>query len=98
MSNKFKNILLLYTDKYYLVKQVYPFGLDIIANHLRRFGHEVTIEYPFLTESNPETNLREILNLSNPDFIGLGIRNLDTTMSCEKYGNQKDSDTKHFTF
>ncbi len=98
MSNKFKNILLLYTDKYYLVKQVYPFGLDIIANHLRRFGHEVTIEYPFLTESNPETNLREILNLSNPDFIGLGIRNLDTTMSCEKYGNQKGFGYQTFYF
>jgi hypothetical protein len=98
MTDKFKKILLLYTDKYYLVKQVYPFGLDLIANHLRRFGYEVTIEYPFLTESNTETNLREILNRSNPDFIGLGIRNIDTTMSCEKYGNREGPGYKTFYF
>ena len=39
MDKDAKRVLLLYADSYYLVKQVYPFGLDLIANHLRRHGH-----------------------------------------------------------
>lgn len=82
-----KKVLLLYTDKYYLIKQVYPFGLDLIANYLREFGHEVTIEYPFLPHADLETNLRILLEQDAPHVIGLGIRNLDTCLSCEKYGD-----------
>ena len=57
MRAKLKNILLLYTDGYYLIKQVYPFGLDILANHLRQYGYEVAIEYPFLPEKDIQSNL-----------------------------------------
>jgi len=38
------NILLLYADKYYLVNQVYPLGLSLIANYLRKRGHAVEVE------------------------------------------------------
>lgn len=93
-----KRVLLLYTDKYYLVKQVYPFGLDLIANHLRQFGHYVTIEFPFLPNADPESNLKEILERTDPDFIGLGFRNLDTTMSCEQYGEHTGPGYKTYYF
>lgn len=55
-----KRVLLLYTDRYYLIKQIYPFGLDVLAHHLRCSGHEVHVEYPFLPDRDLETNLREI--------------------------------------
>lgn len=93
-----KRVLLLYTDKYYLVKQVYPFGLDLIAGHLRQYGYHVTIDYPFLTESKIETNLVKILERCKPDLIGLGIRNLDTAMSCEELGNYAGPGYRTFYF
>ncbi|WP_462324593.1 B12-binding domain-containing radical SAM protein [Desulfoplanes sp.] len=80
-------VLLLYTDPYYLVKQVYPFGLDLIASNLRNNGFEVRLDYPFLPGPDVGTNLYHILSRFRPDCIGLGIRNIDTTMACEAYGN-----------
>ena len=91
-------VLLLYTDRYYLIKQVYPFGLDLIADYLRQSGHDVTVEYPFLPEPDLETNLLNILEKSMPEVIGLGIRNIDTCMSCETYGNYGENDYKTFYF
>jgi radical SAM superfamily enzyme YgiQ (UPF0313 family) len=98
MPSQLKRVLLLYTDKYYLIKQVYPFGLDLIANHLRDHGFEVAIEYPFLPSADPATNLMEILERSDPDLIGLGIRNLDTTMSWEPYGDHHGPGCQTFFF
>ena len=83
------NVLLLYTDKYYLVNQVYPLGLSLIANYLRRYGHKVEIEYPFLPDIDFKRNIREAIERIEPDFVGIGIRNLDTCMSCEEYGDFK---------
>lgn len=91
-------VLLLYTDRYYLIKQVYPFGLDLIADYLRQSGHDVTVEYPFLPEPDLETNLLNILEESRPEVIGLGIRNIDTCMSCETYGNCGGNNYKTFYF
>ena len=91
-------VLLLYTDRYYLIKQVYPFGLDLLADYLRNSGHDVSVEYPFLPESDLETNLSNILKKSRPEVIGLGIRNIDTCMSCETYGNYGGNDYKTFYF
>lgn len=93
-----KKVLLLYTDRYYLVKQVYPFGLDLIAHHLRRSGHEASVEYPFLPEKNMEANLVSILERTEPDIVGIGIRNLDTCMSCEEYGDLEGKDYRTFFF
>jgi len=91
-------ILLLYTDRYYLIKQVYPFGLDLIADDLRQHGHRVTIEYPFLPDPDPELNLLRILKETRPNVIGLGIRNLDTCLSCEPYGDYVGNDFRTFYF
>ena len=93
-----KRILLLYPDTYYLVNQVYPFGLDIIANHLRRNGYSVTVDYPFLEHPDPETNLARILAKSKPDLVGIGIRNLDTAFSQEPFGDYDGPDCRTFYF
>jgi len=98
MPSKPRRVLLLYTDKYYLVKQVYPYGLDLIANHLRQYGYSVSIEFPFLPDLDPESNLVEILERTNPDLIGLSFRNLDTTMSCEPYGEHEGPGYQTFFF
>jgi hypothetical protein len=92
------NILLLYTDPYYLIKQVYPFGLDLIADCLRQHGHRVSLDYPFVPDPELETNLRNILDETRPDIIGLGIRNLDTCLSCEPYGDYVGNDFRTFYF
>jgi len=92
------NILLLYTDRYYLVKQIYPFGLDLIADYLRQHGYRVTLEYSFLPDPDPETNLVNILKGDRPDVIGLGIRNLDTCLSCEPYGDYGGEHFRTFYF
>ena len=93
-----KKILLLYTDRYYLIKQVYPFGLDLIADYLRRWGHQVTIDYPFLPYTDLEINLKNLLEQTLPNAIGLGIRNLDTCMSCEQYGDYSGDGYSTFYF
>lgn len=93
-----RRILLLYTDRYYLVKQVYPFGLDMLAGFLRRHGYHVEIGYPFLPEPDVETNLKALLADARPHVVGLGIRNLDTTMSCEPYGDFGDQTYNTFYF
>jgi len=92
------NILLLYTDPYYLIKQVYPFGLDLIADCLRQHGHRVSLDYPFVPDPELETNLRNLLDETRPDIIGLGIRNLDTCLSCEPYGDYVGNDFRTFYF
>lgn len=93
-----KRILLLYTDKYYLVKQVYPFGLDLIADYLRRHSYNVTIDFPYLASTDLETNVAMILGRTSPDLIGLGLRNIDTCMSCEQYGNYEGVGYRAFYF
>jgi len=97
-SSQLKRVLLLYTDKYYLIKQIYPFGLDKIADYLRRHSFDVTIDFPFLTEPDLETNLTDILKRTAPDLIGIGIRNIDTCMACELYGNHEGNGYKALYF
>ncbi|HDZ89644.1 MAG TPA: radical SAM protein [Deltaproteobacteria bacterium] len=91
-------VLLLYVDRYYLIKQVYPFGLDLIASYLREHGHQVTLEYPFLPGPDLKSNLSEILERTRPQVVGLGIRNIDTCMSCEAYGDYGDGEYRTFYF
>ncbi|MCK4783206.1 MAG: cobalamin-dependent protein [Desulfobacteraceae bacterium] len=98
MPSSGKKVMLVYADKYYLVNQVYPFGLDLIANYLSRRGHRVGIEYPFLPDMDWKKNVREAIASSEPDVVGIGIRNLDTCMSCEQYGDFKGDDYQTFYF
>ena len=98
MTSSGKKVLLLYADKYYLLHQVYPFGLDLIADYLRRRGHKVEIASPFLPHRDFKKNVREALSRTRPDCVGLGIRNLDTCMSCEQYGDFKGDGYQTFYF
>ena len=98
MAARIQKILLLYTDKYYLIKPIYPYGLDLIARHLRRHGYDVTIGYPLLPDTDVLTNLKEQLQKAKPDLIGVGLRNLDTTMSCELFGNVRGPGYQAFFF
>lgn len=92
------NVLLLYTDKYYLVNQIYPLGISMIASYLRKQGHKAEVEYPFLPDMDFKKNLRDAIDRTDPDFVGIGIRNLDTCMSCEQYGDFKGDDYQTFYF
>jgi radical SAM superfamily enzyme YgiQ (UPF0313 family) len=98
MSAHRKSILLLYADKYYLLNQVYPFGLDLISRYLRRRGHRVDIAYPFLPDRDYRKNIREAIGRTKPDCVGIGIRNLDTCMSCEEHGDFQGSYYRTFYF
>lgn len=72
--------------------------MDIIADYLRWHSYDVTIDFPFLPETDPETNLIGILEREDPDLIGLGLRNIDTCMACEKYGNHEGAGYRTFYF
>lgn len=98
MPSDEKSILLLYPDKYYLVNQVYPFGLDLIAHALRTRGHKVEIAYAYLPDPDWRNNVRQAIARHRPDVIGLGIRNIDTCMSCEPYGDFDSHDYRTFYF
>ena len=63
MTFKTRRVLLLYTDRYYFIKQIYPYGLDIMANYLRQYGHDVFIESPFLSGDRLEENVKDILEI-----------------------------------
>ncbi|MBW1896543.1 MAG: cobalamin-dependent protein, partial [Deltaproteobacteria bacterium] len=93
-----KSILLFHTDKYYLVNQVYPFGLDLIAHALRTRGHEVEIAYAFLPDPDWRSNVWEAISRFRPDVVGLSIRNMDTCMSCEPYGDHEAAGYRTFYF
>ena len=93
-----RQVLLIYTDPYYLVKQVYPYGLDILAARLRQEGVEVRIEYAFLPGADPAANLSAAVADFTPDLVGLGIRNIDTCMACEDYGDLSGDGYRSFFF
>jgi hypothetical protein len=93
-----KSILLFHTDKYYLVNQVHPFGLDLVANALRTHGHMVEIACAFLADPDWRKNVGGAISRFRPDVIGMGIRNIDTCMSCEPYGDHETADYRTFYF
>jgi radical SAM superfamily enzyme YgiQ (UPF0313 family) len=93
-----RRVLLVYTDPYYLVKQVYPYGLDLLATRLRQDGVDTRIEYAFLPGKQALTNLSRIFAEYRPELIGLGIRNLDTCMACEDYGDLSGDGYRSFFF
>lgn len=96
--SEIRRVLLLYTDPYYLVKQVYPYGLDLLAARLRQEGLEVRIEYAFLPHANAQANLSATIGDFAPDLVGLGIRNIDTCMACEDFGDVSGQGYRSFFF
>ncbi|MDY6987815.1 MAG: cobalamin-dependent protein [Thermodesulfobacteriota bacterium] len=98
MSAHSKTVLLLYADKYYLLNQVFPVGLNLISRHLRRRGHRAVMAHPFLPDRDYKRNIRDAIRHTEPDCVGIGIRNLDTCMSCEQHGDFEGRDYRTFYF
>jgi len=98
MSGRSKSVLLFYADKYYLLNQVFPVGLDLISRHVKRRGHRVVMAHPFLPDRDYKRNIREAIRRTEPDCVGIGIRNLDTCMSCEEHGDFEGRDYRTFYF
>jgi radical SAM superfamily enzyme YgiQ (UPF0313 family) len=63
-----------------------PLGLCYLATALARDNHEINI-YDTNIGNNPIPGLKRLLRISEPDIIGIGLRNIDT-------GNYKRRD--HF--
>lgn len=80
-------VLLIYTDPYYLTKQVPPLGLDCLSQHLRRHGHETRLVHAFLPDPDPADSLGPVIREFQPEIIAFGLRNIDTCLACEAHGN-----------
>ena len=70
------NILIIITNHYSSPVPVMPVGACMVAEAAERAGHSVRV-LDFMFEQNPLGALELELNKSNPDFIGLSIRNID---------------------
>lgn len=53
-----------------------PLGLGLVTAAARQAGHEVTF-LDLLTEPDPQAALRSALERSQPDVIGISVRNID---------------------
>jgi len=98
LMSEISQVLFIYTDPYYIVKQIYPYGLDLLAARLRQEGIAVTIAYAFLPSADPVANLSRVVADFTPDLVGLGIRNIDTCMACEDYGDVSGDGYRSFFF
>jgi radical SAM superfamily enzyme YgiQ (UPF0313 family) len=71
-----KKVLLINTNTEKIPYPVPPLGLCLIARCIEK-SFEVSI-YDAATQKEPE--LREILDMLNPDYIGISIRNIDNVL------------------
>ncbi|HHT9109377.1 MAG TPA: B12-binding domain-containing radical SAM protein [Candidatus Wunengus sp. YC63] len=70
------NILIVATNHYSSPVPVMPVGACMVAEAAERAGHKVRV-LDLMFEQNPLNTLESELNESNPDFIGLSVRNID---------------------
>ncbi|MBM4065005.1 MAG: radical SAM protein [Planctomycetes bacterium] len=70
------NILIVATNHYSSPVPVMPLGACMVAEAAERAGHRVRV-LDLMFEQNPLNTLESELNTSNPDFIGLSVRNID---------------------
>jgi len=54
--------------------------------------------HPFLPDRDYKSNIRDAIRRTEPDCVGIGIRNLDTCMSCEEHGDFEGHDYRTFYF
>ena len=71
-----KNILIIITNRYSSPVPVMPVGACLVAEAAELAGHSVRV-LDLMFEQNPLNTLELELNKSNPDFIGLSVRNID---------------------
>ena len=72
---------------------VFPLGLAYLSGALK--GHEVTVLDPNACD-NPFEKVKKTISETNPDVIGLSLRNIDTAISTDVYSffNSFESLTK----
>ena len=70
------NILIVITNHYSSPIPVMPVGACLVAEAAELAGHSVRV-LDLMFEQNPLNTLELELNKSNPDFIGLSVRNID---------------------
>ena len=58
---------------------VIPIGLEYLTGSLRRSGHRVDV-LDLCFEKNPKERLVRVLNQDNYDYVGITIRNIDTSL------------------
>jgi len=73
---KHVNILIVATNRYSSPVPVMPVGACLVAEAAERAGHRVRV-LDLMFDQNPLDTLETALNKSNPDFIGLSVRNID---------------------
>lgn len=56
---------------------VYPLGMTIVAEAARACGHEV-VEWDMNAQGKEDTAIQKFINGSQPNFIGLSLRNVDS--------------------
>ena len=71
-----KNILIIITNHYSSPVPVMPVGACLVSEAAELAGHSVRV-LDLMFEQNPLNTLELELNKSNPDFIGLSVRNID---------------------
>lgn len=70
------NVLIVATNHYSRPVPVMPVGACMVAEAVELAGHKVRI-LDLMFDQNPLNTLALELNTSNPDFIGLSVRNID---------------------
>ncbi|HHT9113116.1 MAG TPA: B12-binding domain-containing radical SAM protein [Candidatus Wunengus sp. YC65] len=70
------NILIVATNHYSSPVPVMPVGACMVAEAAERASHKVRV-LDLMFDQNPLYTLESELNESNPDFIGLSVRNID---------------------
>ena len=70
------NVLIVVTNRYSSPIPVMPVGACMVAEAAELAGHRVRV-LDLMFEQNPLNTLESELNTSNPDFIGLSVRNID---------------------
>ena len=70
------NVLIVATNHYSRPVPVMPVGACMVAEAAELAGHKVRV-LDLMFDQNPLNTLELELNKSNPDFIGLSVRNID---------------------
>ncbi len=71
-------ILLIQSYSPHIEEVVFPLGLCYIATALINHGHEVTVYDPNV-HIDPLGELKDIAQTSQPEIIGIGLRNIDNS-------------------
>ncbi len=75
---------------------VYPLGMSMVANALKKAGHEV-IQFDFMQNKSSLESLTAVISQLKPDVVGISMRNIDNVncLNEEKYTDVVKSIVSH---